>query len=1603
MSRLASQAVAGYYPTPSHLLPAIAALAAFHVEDKRISFMDPCAGKGEAIYTLVDFLVPQDRRSHVKLYTCEMEETRHAELSRKCAFGERDKALHGDAFRVTFSKGSYDGISLLYLNPPYDLDRVHGRLEQKFLARFAPALMTGGVLIFLVPFHALKASAAFLATEFTDIRCFRFPTADFETYKQVVLVANKCEALQCPDPKVERKVLAWADNADRIPALPELEAMPKPLMVTPSREYYVGLEKWDMRPVDITGLMSKVAPWHYTQRSGGLARLPHVLPDVPLQDLMLRQYPVATPPRPAHIASGIASGIFNGSRIESEKAGLPSLLVKGVFDKEYKTIEEKTNKDGEVIGLLQVQAPKLVTTVLDLSKRTYHTLIAGTTGSSEVAKMGVGDLLQHYGASLMQVMETQCPILYDPRRPEDVFPLPSSPRTLFTAQGHATRAVVKLLGGPTVSPRARRHRAAILLGEIGSGKTTVALMSAKTIASRRMLVMCPPHLLQSWTDEIAAVRPDAEVRVLQSVTDIDDLAAYKSDRPVVAILSRETAKLGHGWQAVPDLCPACGQKVPTGVDLAKTRAQCEATQWVPTCKFSRWGVVLSRKAAFAAPGDFHLSHLRTRIETAHREALVAAKKKVTFTGLSDAFLDEVLDACVARRVGESSDSLSQAIVWLCALGPTVERISRVGQALMASTSSWNVTDTVRALLHLLPARSKEQGDVTALLQAQRPASYSYGGSPFASFDGEIKSLIENNGTARFLEMTIKYEKGKPVIDDKPISALRSLRLAAIGLQKSGTFEKTPPCGERLYQAIPEPRRYALANYISKRHANLFDMLVVDECFVAGTKVSGRPIEAIRVGDTVDSYDEKSKRLTRKKVTRLWVKKPTGLVRVTFSDGKSFVCTPNHPIFVNGEWKSAGALIPGGVVLTMMHEPSLGGRLQSVWQTGHFSWASGEGCQKEDLRILRQGVFGPLIGGYGPKQEAILDWELSSMRSPHPSGGTQGDRPSSEGVRVLFEEVCSYGSKCGNWTIERNSHATERPYILEAHEREQPNQRSRRNRENKGQAQGPYISGSGWEWATNNTSTSISGCTWLADRSGYRDISSSWEVPLPPSLLQGGCGQPYPQASDRSGRGVSQTQEVEVLGSAQDGNLTGTWVESVEVLEPGSDGTFGGVCPDGLVYNLEVEGTHTYFAEGVLVHNCHEYATDGSAQERSAHRLTSLGLPVILMTGTIMNGYAESLFTNMWALSPAFRAEFERKERSKFVDRYGYRKRLLQDRDADGKVVEFGSHTDRVEQTERVVGDSPGVLPLFLLRHLLPIAVTLHKADLAIDLPKCEQAQHRIVADSELFRRYRTLRDALVTQIKKDQFTERAGCLMGALTELPSYLDRATADVGNVDDGRYVVRYPDSVGGEVVAAMEPLDPSVILPKEAFMLDQIEAEIAAGRNVLVFAWHVNLLPRLARIISARIGETVPILHADKVSPAKRQEWINKEVVRKKRHVLVTNPVAIQTGLNNLVHFATEIWHENPACNPVIFRQAVGRIDRIGQKLETRVLVPVYENTLQIALYDLLMRKVAVSVSTDGLDPQSAMQAAGIGEDEYITGLSIGKQLWSMIGEGHYSAVA
>jgi superfamily II DNA or RNA helicase len=82
----------------------------------------------------------------------------------------------------------------------------------------------------------------------------------------------------------------------------------------------------------------------------------------------------------------------------------------------------------------------------------------------------------------------------------------------------------------------------------------------------------------------------------------------------------------------------------------------------------------------------------------------------------------------------------------------------------------------------------------------------------------------------------------------------------------------------------------------------FDLIIVDECFVAGTLVSTpqgrRPIEQLEAGDAVLTSDGvmRIKRLVRNTATQL--------VEVKLGNGKIVRCTPEHPFFTDVGWVCA---------------------------------------------------------------------------------------------------------------------------------------------------------------------------------------------------------------------------------------------------------------------------------------------------------------------------------------------------------------------------------------------------------------------------------------------------------------------------------------------------------------------------------------------------------------------------------------------------------------------------------------------------------------------------------------------------------------------------
>ena len=1182
----------------------------------RADALDPCAGDGAALLAL---RARWRLAGRLKLHLIEMEATRaHAARGR---IERADDVFHGDAFRISWEQRRRDdddpaaaalrGAALLYLNPPYDSDEEHGRLERRWLARFAPLVASGGVLMFIVPVAAIRACADVLALRFTDLQCYRFPPGEFEAFRQVVIVGRRSPVVRAGAPR--DRIFAWAERPEALPVLGGGECFPLVVPVDPERFVLPDLHAM---PLDAQAVAEEWRPWKGEP----------VGVDLGVDDLIGRTFPTALPPKPAHLALALAAGHFNGHRlIPNEPAPeWPPIIIKGSFHRERVEVDKQLDERGRQTASIQVEQPRLRLSGLRLDLYTFFRPAAGSepSGAGSIEDANAADVVMRYSRALSELMARQFPPLHDPHRREDCLRLPDLPRRPYVAQYHGIQAALKLLA-------TRRHPK--FLSEVGTGKTTMATTiaaalhpiyhaataaevarvlgpSARLPVVERTLVLCPPHLLDTWRGQIREVWPRARVQVVKTPNDLRADAEF-------FILSREVAKLGHGVAGV-SRCPRCGarQGLLDAAKAAKLRAACSAVRHRPSGPWARWAEELAAVVLRVDPSS-------------DNAAKILAERYP-----------------VLRRAAERAAAADHAARKDGRIPPARRLPSGAVGGLLRSMC--------RVLLNsLLKAGYGAHGDFEWKLPGLI-ADIAFGaGEPAAGvhFLGLVaqRAQAASVPSGRLQYTTVAAEGLKSRQEGDRLEALQG---ALRSLAEKGTWETSAPCGERLWWATPDPRRFPLARFITRRMPRRFDLLVLDEA--------------------------------------------------------------------------------------------------------------------------------------------------------------------------------------------------------------------------------------------------------------------------------------------------------------------------------------------------------------------HEFNNLGTAQQKAAHRLVELGIPTLALTGSVMGGYASSLFANWWALDRDFRREFERDDKGLFMRRYGLGKYLVKVDErvmaARKKPAEFGAVTDREETTEAFLGEIPGVVPLFLLRHVLPAGVVIHVDDLSLELPVKREARAALgpetEVDDEILEEYRRLERELMEQIRADAFTPLAGKLWGAMGELPSYLDRCTDD-----QGAFELRYPEDVGGMLVAEGALFPASFRTPKERWLADLVRRECGAGRRVAVFLRHTGT-PHLAARLSRILAEDVDLggrrpkvvwLDAKKVPTEKREEWINTKVLAppSPADVLLVNPNAVRTGLNNLVAFSVAAWYEVDY-NAQTYRQANGRFHRPGQKREVDVFYPFYAETSQEDAVDLVARKVTASLQVDGLDVQGALEAAGAGEEGPGAGLELAMQMGQAI---------
>ena len=383
---------------------------------------------------------------------------------------------------------------------------------------------------------------------------------------------------------------------------------------------------------------------------------------------------------------------------------------------------------------------------------------------------------------------------------------------------------------------------------------------------------------------------------------------------------------------------------------------------------------------------------------------------------------------------------------------------------------------------------------------------------------------------------------------------------------------------------------------------------------------------------------------------------------------------------------------------------------------------------------------------------------------------------------------------------------------------------------------------------------------------------------------------------------------------------------------------------------------------LVVDECHEYKNGDSAQGQAFGVLAAKARKVLLLTGTLMGGYADDLFHLLWRANP----------RRMIEDGYKYRNRSL-----GGAVMGFmrdhgilkdvfkttsgGSHkTSRGDKSSQRTSKAPGFGPTGICRFILPYTVFLKLKDIGQDvLPPYREHYVEVDMDGEQRDAYDTLSTDLTAVMRKALAkgdTTLLGVVLNALLRWPETCFRAES-----------VRHPRT--GEVLAsAPQQYTDSELTPKEQRLIDLCKAEKANGRRVLVYTSYTgkqDTAHRLKTLLSAA-GLKTDVLRSS-VSTEQREDWILDRVDRG-IDVLVCNPELVKTGLD-LLEFPVIAFMQT-GYSVYTLQQAARRSWRIGQKLDVDVYFLGYANTAQTACLALMAEKIAVSQSTSGDMPDTGL---------------------------------
>ncbi len=417
---------------------------------------------------------------------------------------------------------------------------------------------------------------------------------------------------------------------------------------------------------------------------------------------------------------------------------------------------------------------------------------------------------------------------------------------------------------------------------------------------------------------------------------------------------------------------------------------------------------------------------------------------------------------------------------------------------------------------------------------------------------------------------------------------------------------------------------------------------------------------------------------------------------------------------------------------------------------------------------------------------------------------------------------------------------------------------------------------------------------------------------------------------------------------------------------------GGYQPSEFIKRYLPKG----FFETVIADEGHEFKNEGSAQGQAFGVIASQCRKAILLTGTLMGGYADDLFYLLWRLNPQLMIDdgFTARDGSLTSASMAYMREhgVLKDIYKESSGVD-GQRAHRTAKgktkTTHRVAKAPGFSPVGIMRYVLPLTAFLRLKDIGGNiLPPYKEEMVPIAMTDDQAAAYAHLAGRLQEELAQAM---RCGdkTLMGVvLNVLLAWPDCAFRSE--------LVYHPRTRALLASAPQIFVDEHELSPKEERLVSLCKEAKARGRRVLVYTTYTGVRDTTSRLrsILELQGFKVAVLRAA-VDAAEREDWI-LEKVDQGIEVIITNPELVKTGLD-LMEFPTIVFLQS-GYNVYTLQQAARRSWRIGQRCDVEVYFLGFLGTAQISCLQLMATKIAVSQSTSGEMPETGLDVLNEGGD-------------------------